>query len=93
MAGAQCKLVCNCDHDRQNVCEGLNLSRRSEADSRGSQDRVRANEWQKILVAMRLGATPVPIPNPMVLHWRRCGRVGGRQIKKRKNEGRSAAEV
>ena len=70
MAGAQCKLVCNCDHDRQNVCEGLNLSRRSEADSRGSQDRVRANEWQKLLVAMRLGATPgatpVPIPNTMV---------------------------
>ena len=111
MAGAQCKLVCNCDHDRQNVCEGLNLSRRSEADSRGSQDRVRANEWQKLLVAMRLGATPVPIPNTMVKtqtadgtaletvwesRWppnRRCGRVGGRQIKKRKNEGRSAAEV
>ena len=21
---------------------------------------------------------------PMVLHWRRCGRTGGRQIKKRK---------
>ena len=44
-----------------------------------------------ILVAMRLGETPVPIPNtwlrpgrPMVLHWRRCGRVGGRQIKKEK---------
>ena len=23
---------------------------------------------------------------PMVLHWRRCGRVGGRQFKKRKTE-------
>ncbi len=66
MAGAQCKLVCNCGHDRQNVCEGLNLSRRSGADSRGSQDRARANEWQKVLVAMRLGVTPVPIPNTMV---------------------------
>ncbi len=37
--------------------------------------------------------TPVPIPNttvktanrPMVLHWRRCGRAGGRQIKKKNN--------
>ena len=27
---------------------------------------MRANEWQKLLVAMRLGATPVPIPNTMV---------------------------
>ena len=24
---------------------------------------------------------------PMVLHWRRCGRVGGRQNKKRKRTG------
>ena len=30
------------------------------------QDRVRAKEWQDFLVAMRLGATPVPIPNTMV---------------------------
>ena len=100
MAGAQCKLVCNCDHDRQNVCEGLNLSRRSGADSRGSQDRARANEWQSLLVAMRLGATPVPIPNTMV----KTQTAEGTALEtvwesrwppnlKEKDRGRSAAEV
>ena len=100
MTGAQCKLVCNCDHDRQNVCEGLNLSKRSGADSRGSQDRAWANEWQKVLVAMRLGATPVPIPNTMV----KTQTADGTALEtvwesrwppnlKEKDRGRSAAEV
>ncbi len=53
---------------------------------------VELSKLKIFLVPMRLGDTPVPIPNttvktkrPMVLHWRRCGRAGGRQIKKEKN--------
>ena len=66
MAGTQCKLACDCGHDRQDVCEGLNLSRRSEADSRGFKTvRERKND-SNLLVAMRPGVTPVPIPNTMV---------------------------
>ena len=58
-------------HIIQDVYEGLNLPRWSEAKSRQMRDMhemlSRPSKVLKvILVAMRLGVTPVPIPNTMV---------------------------
>ena len=70
MKGTRRRLVCSRGRIRRDVCEGLNLLRRSGADSKECSGPCASEKKTQIFLAvMRPGDTPVPIPNTKVKAW------------------------
>ena len=93
MTEVRWKLASVSAYGRRDVYEGLNVARNEAKRNWGWRERLHSRSITQCFW-WRCGQGTHPFPSrtrwlrpdrPMVLHWRRCGRAGGRQIKKKSN--------
>ena len=91
MTEVRWKLASVSTYGRRDVYEGLNVARNEAKRNWGRRERLHSRSITQYFW-WRCGQGTHPFPSrtrwlrpdrPMVLHWRRCGRAGGRQIKKK----------
>ena len=91
MTEVRWKLASVSAYGRRDVYEGLNVARNEAKRNWGWRERLHSRSITQCFW-WRCGQGTHPFPSrtrrlrpnrPMVLHWRRCGRAGGRQIKKK----------
>ena len=91
MTEVRWKLASVSAYGRRDVYEGLNVARNEAKRNWGWRERLHSRSITQYFW-WRCGQGTHPFPSrtrwlrpdrPMVLHWRRCGRAGGRQIKKK----------
>ena len=87
MTEVRWKLVSVSTYGRRDVYEGLNVARNEAKRNWGRRERLHSRSITQYFW-WRCGQGTHPFPSrtrwlrpdrPMVLHWRRCGRAGGRQ--------------
>ena len=91
MTEVRWKLASVSAYGRRDVYEGLNVARNEVKRNWGWREILHSQSITQYFW-WRCGQGTHPFPSrtrwlrpdrPMVLHWRRCGRAGGRQIKKK----------